>query len=60
MTVTIAMLDDINARHLEYGFDMRSYTAHKVARELMLWDEAFKSADYTQLVAAITEWQKRQ
>ncbi|MCJ9730548.1 MULTISPECIES: hypothetical protein [unclassified Bradyrhizobium] len=50
-------MDVAAARHLAGGFNFRAYTPHKIAHELMRWDQVFKDADYTQLVAAVTKWQ---
>lgn len=33
------------------GFNFQVYTPCKIPYELMRWDEEFKDADYTQLVA---------
>jgi len=55
--LTKEMMDVAAARHLAGGFNFRSYTPHKIAHELMRWDQVFKDADYTQLVAALTNWQ---
>jgi hypothetical protein len=56
--VTKEMLDAAHAHHVEYGFDLKTHTPHKVARELMSYDRAFSDVDYTQLVSAVTHWQK--
>jgi hypothetical protein len=59
MTIaTKAMLDDADDRHRGQGINLRLYTAHKTAHDLMRWDETFKDVDYTQLVQAIMEWQE--
>ncbi|MFK4490275.1 MULTISPECIES: hypothetical protein [Bradyrhizobium] len=50
-------MDVAAARHLAGGFDFRAYTPHKIAHELMCWDQMFEDADYTQLVVAVTNWQ---
>ncbi|MCJ9702046.1 hypothetical protein MOV74_13190 [Bradyrhizobium sp. SHOUNA76] len=55
--LTKETMDVAAARHLAGGFNFRAYTPHKIAHELMRWDQVFKDADYTQLVAAVTKWQ---
>ncbi|WP_249140296.1 MULTISPECIES: hypothetical protein [Bradyrhizobium] len=50
-------MDFAAARHRANGFNFRAYTPHKIARELIRWDQVFKDADYTELVAAVTLWQ---
>jgi hypothetical protein len=55
--ITKEIVDLAAARHLAEGFNFRAYTPHKIAHELMRWDEEFQDADYTQLVAAVTLWQ---
>lgn len=50
-------MDFAAARHLAHGFNFRAYTPHKIAHELLRWDQAFKDVDYTELVAAVTLWQ---
>jgi len=50
-------MDVAAARQLAGGFDLRAYTPHKIAHELMCWDQMFEDADYTQLVVAVTNWQ---
>jgi hypothetical protein len=49
-------IDHAAARHLADGFNFRAYTPHKIAHELMRWDDEFRTADYTQLVAAVKLW----
>jgi hypothetical protein len=55
--ITREAMDLAAARHLGAGFNFRAYTPHKIARELLRWDKEFKDVDYTQLVAAVREWQ---
>ncbi|SDI09528.1 hypothetical protein SAMN05216338_101758 [Bradyrhizobium sp. Rc2d] len=55
--ITKETMDLAAARHLVDGFNFRAYTPHKIAHELMRWDEEFRDANYTQLVAAVTLWQ---
>ncbi|MBR0719623.1 hypothetical protein [Bradyrhizobium liaoningense] len=64
--LTKETMDFAAARHLADGFNFRAYTPHKIAHdytphkiahELLRWDQAFKDADYTELVAAVTLWQ---
>lgn len=55
--ITSEVVDLAAARHLAGGFDFRSYTPHKIAHQLMRWDEEFKRADYAQLVTAVRLWQ---
>lgn len=45
------------ARHLSAGFNFRAYTPHKIAYDLIRWDEEFRHANYTRLVVAVTLWQ---
>lgn len=55
--ITSQTIDLAAVRHLADGFNFRAHTPHKIAHELMRWDEEFKQADYTELVTAITHWQ---
>ncbi|WFU45851.1 hypothetical protein QA640_44360 (plasmid) [Bradyrhizobium sp. CB82] len=55
--ITKETMDLAAARHLVDGFIFRAYTPHKIAHELMRWDEEFRDANYNQLVAAVTLWQ---
>lgn len=55
--ITEEAMDLAAARHFVAGFNFRAYTPHKVAHELMRWDEEFRDANYTALVAAVTLWQ---
>jgi hypothetical protein len=55
--ITKETVDLAAARYLAGGFNFRAYTPHKIAHELMRWDEEFQDADYTQLVAAVRFWQ---
>ena len=55
--LTKETMDVAAARHLAGGFNFRAYTPHKIAHELMCWDQMFEDADYTQLVVAVTNWQ---
>lgn len=55
--LTKETMDFAAARHLAHGFNFRAYTPHKIAHELLRWDQAFKDVDYTELVAAVTLWQ---
>ncbi|MGY8637050.1 hypothetical protein RAD15_31730 [Bradyrhizobium sp. 14AA] len=57
--VTTETMDLAAARHLAVGFSLRAYTPHKIAHELLRWDQEFKDVDYTELVAAVTLWQSR-
>jgi hypothetical protein len=57
---TVAMVADAAARALENGHDLRDYTPHKAAYDLMSYDFDFVDADYTSLVAAVREWQRSQ
>lgn len=59
MKIPSKTMDFAAARHLADGFNFRAYTAHKVAHELLRWDQEFKDADYTELVAAVALWQSR-
>lgn len=52
-----ATIDLAAARHLADGFNFRAFTPHKIAHELIRWDQEFKDADYTALVTALTLWQ---
>jgi hypothetical protein len=54
--ITREAMDLAAARHLGDGFNFRAYTPHKIAHELLRWDEEFKDADYTQLVAAAKDF----
>ncbi|MEY9123284.1 hypothetical protein LPJ38_16275 [Bradyrhizobium daqingense] len=55
--VTKEALDGAAARHLSAGFNFRAYTPHKVAYDLIRWDEEFRHANYSQFVVAVTLWQ---
>jgi hypothetical protein len=55
--ITKETMDLAAARRFADGFNFRAYTVHKIAHDLMRWDQEFKDADYTQLVAAVTLWQ---
>jgi hypothetical protein len=59
MKIPSKTMDFAAARHLADGFNFRAYTAHKIAHELLRWDQEFKDADYTELVAAVALWQSR-
>jgi hypothetical protein len=57
MNLSMETIDHAAARHLADGFDFRAYTPHKIAHELMRWDDEFRTADYAQLVTAVQLWQ---
>lgn len=56
--ITIAMIEDAAKRALANGFDLRNYTPHYVARDLISYDADFERADYTLLVSKVRQWQK--
>lgn len=55
--LSMETIDHAATRHLADGFDFRAYTPHKIAHELMRWDDEFRTADYAQLVTAVQLWQ---
>lgn len=57
-TITTDTIDLVASNYREAGFDFSMYTAHKIARELLMHDERFKGANYTTLVSVITHWQR--
>jgi hypothetical protein len=57
-TITSDTIDLVASNYREAGFDFTTYTADKIARELLMHDERFKGANYTTLVSVIRHWQK--
>lgn len=55
--ITKEAMEGAAARHLSAGFNFRAYTPHKIAYDLIRWDEEFRHANYTRLVVAVTLWQ---
>lgn len=56
--VTIQMVDLAASRYHAEGYDFTTYTAHKIAHDLVEHDAAFKGADYTTLVSLINHWHR--
>lgn len=55
---TVKMIEAAAARALANGHDLKTWTAHRIAHDLMRYDADFERCDYTQLVSVAQLWRK--
>ncbi|MDI3559593.1 hypothetical protein [Bradyrhizobium sp. Arg816] len=55
---TVKMIESAAARALANGHDLKTWTAHRIAHDLMRYDADFEGCDYTQLVSVAQLWRK--
>ncbi|EJN15719.1 hypothetical protein PMI42_00737 [Bradyrhizobium sp. YR681] len=55
---TVAMVADAAARALANGHDLKTWTPHRIAHDLMRYDADFEGCDYTLLVSAAQLWKR--
>ncbi len=56
--LTLDLVRDAAARALANGHDLRTWTPHRAAQDLVLYDSDFEGADYTQVVSLVRQWQR--
>lgn len=55
---TTQMIADAAARALANGHDLKTWTAHRIAHDLMRYDSDFEGCDYTRLVSVAQLWKR--
>ncbi|MHC2666553.1 hypothetical protein ACMA5K_24290 [Bradyrhizobium diazoefficiens] len=55
---TTQMIADAAARALANGHDLKTWTAHRIAHDLMQYDADFEGCDYTRLVSVAQLWKR--
>jgi hypothetical protein len=55
---TVEMVASAAARALDNGHDLKTWTAHRIAHDLMRYDVDFERCDYTLLVSAAQLWKR--
>ncbi|WP_441268703.1 hypothetical protein AB7G19_30095 [Bradyrhizobium sp. 215_C5_N1_1] len=55
---SVRMIEAAAARALANGHDLKTWTAHRIAHDLMRYDADFEGCDYTQLVSVAQLWRK--